>query len=152
MSATVVGAYVESALANGYYLVGTMSQWTPAAENLFAENTETEGEYQLDINLAAGDSVKVVYVENDAIAIWYPAEEGNYVIDDHHSGSTTMYFRPDYQGGEGWYARCIYVIPTSTVDIINTDAKTEAVKVLRDGQLLIMKGGKTYNIIGAIVR
>ena len=36
--------------------------------------------------------------------------------------------------------------------LINAEDGIQAVKVLRDGQLLIMKGDKTYNVMGALVR
>ena len=36
--------------------------------------------------------------------------------------------------------------------ISNTAADAKAVKVLRNGQFLIKKGDKTYNVMGAIVR
>jgi hypothetical protein len=143
---------IELELENGYYLVGTMNDWTPAAENLFEQNPDNEAEYQLTIDLEVNDEIKVVYVENDAIVTWYPNEGGNYVIDDHHNGATTMYFRPDYQGGDDWFAACIYVAPTSTVDITNIDANVEAVKVLRDAQILIIKGEKVYNVMGQTIK
>ena len=145
----------EPVLTNGYYLVGKFSgvdAWDPVAANLFAANPDTEGEYQLSIDLAVDDEVKVVYVENDAIVTWYPAEGGNYVIDDHHNGATTMYFRPDYQGGEDWFAGCIYVVPTSTVGFENTAVDAKAVKVLKNGILVIEKNNKTYNVMGQMVK
>lgn len=145
----------EPVLTNGYYLVGKFGgddAWDPVAENLFAVNPDNENEYQLSINLAVDDEVKVVYVENDAIVTWFPAEGDNYVIDDHHNGATTMYFRPDYQGGEDWFAGCIYVVPTSTVGFENTAADTKAVKVLKNGILVIEKNNKTYNVLGQMVK
>lgn len=148
----------EPVLTNGYYLVGIfggVDAWRVedlSAEKLFAANPDTEGEYQLSINLAIGDEVKVVYVENDAIVTWYPAEGDNYVIDDHHNGATTIYFRPDYQGGEDWFAGCIYVSPTSTVGFENTAADAKAVKVLKNGILVIEKNNKTYNVMGQMVK
>ena len=145
----------EPVLTNGYYLVGKFSgvdAWDPVAENLLAQNPDNEAEYQLSIDLAVDDEVKVVYVENDAIVTWYPAEGGNYVIDDHHNGATTMYFRPDYQGGEDWFAGCIYVVPTSTVGFENTAADAKAVKVLKNGILVIEKNNKTYNVMGQMVK
>ncbi len=145
----------EPVLTNGYYLVGKFSgvdAWDPVAENLFAVNPDNEAEYQLSIDLAVDDEVKVVYVENDAIVTWYPAEGGNYVIDDHHNGATTMYFRPDYQGGEDWFAGCIYVVPTSTVGFENTAVDAKAVKVLKNGILVIEKNNKTYNVMGQMVK
>ena len=148
----------EPVLTNGYYLVGIFSgvdAWSVedlSAEKLFAANPGSEGEYQLSINLATNDEVKVVYVENDAITTWFPAEGDNYKIDDHHNGATTMYFRPDYQGGEGWFAGCIYVIPTSTVGFENTAVDAKAVKVLKNGILVIEKNNKTYNVMGQMVK
>ncbi len=146
--------YIEPVynLENGYYLVGTMNEWTPAAENLFELNSENEAEYQLAINLAENDEVKVVYVENDAIVTWYPNEGENYVVDHNHAGATTMYFRPDYLGGEGWHAGCIYVVPTDQVGVDNVDANAAAVKVLREGQILIIRGNKTFNAQGQQVK
>ena len=141
----------EPVLTNGYYLVGKfdgIDAWDPVAENLFAANPDIEGEYQLAIDLAVDDEVKVVYVENDAIVTWFPAEGDNYVIDDHHNGATTMYFRPDYQGGEDWFAGCIYVIPTSTVGFENTAADAKVVKSLKNGILVIEKNNKVYNVLG----
>ena len=151
-AAIVYPAKPEPVLANGYYLVGSMNEWTPAAENLFAVNPDNDAEYQLAINLDVNTEIKVVYVENDAIVTWYPAEGENYVIDDHHNGATTVYFRPDGQGGEDWYNGVIYVVPTSTVDITNVDANAPAVKILRDGQLLIIKGEKMYNVMGQTIK
>lgn len=151
-AAIVYPAKPEPVLTNGYYLVGSMNEWAPAAENLFALNPDNEFEYQLAINLDVNTEIKVVYVENDAIVTWYPAEGENYVIDDHHNGATTVYFRPDGQGGEDWFAGYFYIVPTSTVDITNIDANAPAVKILRDGQILIIKGEKMYNAQGQIVK
>ena len=156
-AAIVYPEYIEPVytLTNGYYLVGKfggVDAWDPVADNLLAQNPDNNAEYRLAINLAVGDEIKVVEVENDAIKTWFPNEGGNYVIDDHHNGATTMYFRPDYQGGEDWFAGCIYVVPTSTVDITNIDANAPAVKVVRNGQMFIIKGDKTYNVMGIMVR
>ena len=145
-------------LENGYYLVGKfggVDAWSVAdlsAEKRFAQNPENESEYMLAINLDVNDEIKVVYVENDAIQTWFPAEGGNYVIDDHHNGATTMFFRPDCQGGEGWFAGCIYVVPTSTVGVENTNAAIEAVKVVRNGQILIIRGEHSYTVMGQMIK
>ena len=102
--------------------------------------------------LAEGDELKVVYVENDSIIVWYPAEGGNYAVDHNHAGETTAYFRPEYNGGDDWYAGCIYIAPTDTVNIDNVDANAPAVKVLRNGHIMILKGAKMYNVMGQTIR
>ena len=147
----------EPKLADGYYLVGKFSgvdAWSVedlSAAKLFAVNPENDKEYQLNITLAVEDSLKVVYVADDVITTWFPAEGDNYGVDANHAGATTIYFRPDYQGGEDWFAGCLYVVPTSTVDINITNDGVQAVKVLKNGQLLIIKGEKTYNALGILV-
>ncbi len=152
--------YIEPVytLTNGYYLVGKfggVDAWSVedlSAEKLFAQNPDNNAEYQLAINLAVGDEIKVVEVENDAIKTWFPVEGDNYLVDGNHAGATTMYFRPDYQGGEGWHYGCFFIVPTGTVDITNIDANAPAVKAIRNGQLFIIKGEKTYNAQGTLVK
>ena len=156
-AAIVYPEYIEPVytLTNGYYLVGKfggVDAWDPVADNLLAQNPDNNAEYQLAINLAVGDEIKVVEVENDAIKTWFPAEGDNYLVDGNHAGATTMYFRPDYQGGDDWFAACIYVVPTSHTDIDNVNAAGEATKILRDGQILIIKGEKMYNVMGQTIK
>jgi hypothetical protein len=145
----------EPVLTNGYYLVGKFSgvdAWDPVATNLFTANPDSEvEEYQLSIDLAVDDEIKVVYVAEDAITTWYP-KEGNYIVDDHHNGPTTMYFRPEYNSDWSAFGGYFYLVPTSTVGFENTAADAKAVKVLKNGILVIEKNNKTYNVMGQMVK
>lgn len=147
----------EPVLTNGYYLVGKFSgvdAWSVedlSAEKLFAANPDTEGEYQLSIDLAVDDEIKVVYVAEDEITTWYP-KEGNYIVDDHHNGPTTMYFRPEYNSDWSAFGGYFYLVPTSTVGFENTAVDAKAVKVLKNGILVIEKNNKTYNVMGQMVK
>ena len=99
-------------LVDGYYLIGNINGWdihNLTADHLFAVNPANEAEYVLHYTLAEGNEFKVVSVANNEIAAWYPAEAGNYVVDFAHAGEKDILFRPDYQGGEGWHAGCIFV-------------------------------------------
>ncbi len=153
------GEYVEPVyvLENGYYLVGNFSgvdAWSVedlSAEKKFAANPDNEAEYQLAVNMAENDQVKVAYVENDQIIYWYPKGD-NYTVDHNHAGPTTMYFRPDYFDDWNAFGGYFYIVPTSTVDITNIDANAPAVKAIRNGQLFIIKGEKTYNAQGTLVK
>ena len=139
-------------LENGYYLVGDKYDWTPAATRMFVENTSAAGEYILaDITLAADDSLKVVKVEDDEIITWYPAGD-NYIVDANHAGVKTIYFRPDGQGGEGWFAGTIYIEANSGEGVENTNANTKATKSLNKGVLIIEKNGVRYNSLGQVIR
>ena len=92
-----------------YYLVGTMNEWTPAEAYKFEENPGTEGEYMLTAALAVGDSLKVLGIVG-ATQTWYPDNAANYGIDAAHAGeSKKIYFRPNADGGEGWYHGVIFV-------------------------------------------
>lgn len=100
-------------LVDGYYLIGTMNSWdlhNVTAADKFAVNPENDKEYVLTTALAENAEFKVVAVANNALGAWYPGEGENYKVDFAHAGENKdIYFRPDYQGGEGWHAGCIYV-------------------------------------------
>lgn len=147
--------WIEPNMQNGFYLVGSMNNWTPAKEYLFAQNPDNTAEYVLSTTLAENDQFKVVYVyegeiQNDQ---WYPAaENSDYTVDATHAGKKDIYFRPDYQGGEDWYYGCIYVAANEPTGIEETIAAGKAAKVLRNGQIFILKGDKMYNVMGAVIR
>ena len=135
-----------------YYLVGSAKGWEAKAENIFTLNAEAgEGieEYVIETTLEVGEGLKVL----SSTGTWYPEGMGNeYVVDQNHAGATTIYFRP--AGNAEWeaFGGYMYVVPTGTTGIDAIDANAPAVKVLRNGQIFIIKGDKTYNVMGAIVR
>ncbi len=145
----------EPAFKDGFYLVGKfggVDAWNIDKNKIFTSNPSAEGEYMLEnVTLAAGDSLKVVWVENDAIKTWYP-DGANYGVDAAHAGVKTIYFRADGQGGEGWFAGCIFIAPNEPTAITNVNADAKAVKSLKNGILMIEKDGKVYNVIGLQIR
>ena len=148
----------EPVLANGYYLVGIFNHvaaWDPVKEKKLSENELNPGEYYIAATLVAEDSLKVVYVEDEAVKTWYGVDvtetnpNGNYIVDANHAGEKTVWFNPTRQ--EAW-AGHIFVEPNGTVGITNTEAEAKAVKTLRNGILVIEKNGKAYNVIGLQIR
>lgn len=153
----------EPVLADGYYLIGKINgvevpDWNFENINkdyLLARNTEaTENEeYKIEVTLAEGDAFQVVSVANDVIAAWYPGgENNNYVVDADHAGQSVIYFRPNADGGEDWHHNEIYVAAAGGAGIDNTAVDAKAVKMIKNGMLLIIKGDKTYNVMGQIVK
>ena len=146
---------VEPTLANGFYLIG-QNGWDVAAlsaDLLFAANPEAEGEYVLNTTLAEGQKIKVVKVENDAIVAWYPDGMGTeYTVDAAHAGEKDIYFQETYKQDWAAFGGYFWMGSNDPTAISNTAADAKAVKVLRNGQFLIKKGEKTYNVMGAIVR
>lgn len=140
---------------NGFYLVGyfagvwknTISDCTP--DKLFALNAGDE--YIITTELLVGDKFKAVYVKGDAINSWYPNGSGDeYVVDADHAGaSKDIYFKNTYQESWGGY---FYVEKNTATSIDETVVGEKAVKVLRNGQLFIEKDGKTYNVLGTVVK
>lgn len=157
---TITADEAARQLANGYYLVGTfggVSAWDLAdmsASKLFTINPDNDKEYKLMVDLAAGDQFKVRNVVDDAFVYYYPdGSDNNYVVTDDYAGNgKTIYFRPDGQGGAGWHYGVIYVDKNDATAIDNTVENGEVVKFIRDGQVLIIRDGKTYNVIGLEVR
>ena len=145
----------EPVLENGFYLIGKIGGvegWNVAdlkAEQKFAPNLENPVEFMLDVTLAEGDELKVVNVLNNEITAWFPGgESSNFNVTAAYAGEKTVYFRPDQQGGEGWHYGCIYIAPNQGTGISNTAVEGKAVKMIMDGQLLIIRNGKTYNVQG----
>lgn len=143
----------QPVLADGFYLIGKIggvAGWAITdlkAEQKFAQNQENPGEFMLNVTLAEGDELKVVNVLNDAITAWYPGGD-NFIVTAAYAGEKTVYFRPDGQGGEGWHHGCIYIAPNPATGISNNAVEGKAVKMIMDGQLLIIRNGKTYNVQG----
>jgi hypothetical protein len=145
----------EINLENGYYIIG-LNGWTIydlTADDKFEANPGADGEYVITKALADGNEFKVMQVIDNAEGGWFPGEAGNYHVDANHAGSAkAIYFRPDYQGGADWHAGCIFVADNSATAIDNTAVDAKAEKILRNGMILIIKGDKTYNIMGQIVK
>ena len=158
LSAYITGKYVAPEepvyrLKNGYYLFGSAQEWNVAnldAEDKFAANPNSDAEeYVLTATLNEDQEFKVVYIENDAIKTYYPdGENNNYVVDAAHAGVKDIYFRPDGQGGDDWYEHCIFIAPNSGTAIDKVAGEAKAVKILKNGMLIIEKAGVKYNVLG----
>jgi cell division septation protein DedD len=114
-------------IKDGYYLVGSFSNWTVTDEAyLFSANPASDGEYMLSTILTAGDSIKAVKVENGAISTWYPSGTGDeYVVDAAHAGNVTIYFKSTSQADWSAFGGYMYIDNGSTPDV-PTEAPTDA--------------------------
>ncbi len=142
----------QPTLADGYYLMGSFNEWTPAAEYLFAVNPENANEYFLSVTLASGDELKVAQVVNDAPTTWFPNGGSNYIVDAAHAGEKTIYFQTTYNQNWAEFGGYIYIAPNVATGIDAADATTPASKVIRNGQLYIIVGSHTYTTMGQVVR
>ena len=155
MSAQIIGKYVAPVvpdLADGYYLIGQKGWdiYALDASLLFTANAGAEGEYVLaNVTLEVGQELKVVSVENKEIKTWYGSGEGNYVVTADVAGTKDVYFRPTWT--TDWNGH-IYIELNAPSGIDNTAVEGKAVKMIQNGQLLIIKNDKTYNVMGQMIR
>ncbi|MBQ6274941.1 MAG: hypothetical protein IJK63_12050 [Oscillospiraceae bacterium] len=117
-SVTVPGS---ETLEDGYYLIG-QNGWTVDdidPEQKFVSNPSNSDEFLLETNLAEGDGIKVVKVENGAITGWYPdGVDNQYIVDKAHSGTKTIYFHPWYADGWADFGGYIWIdAPVHTAEV-----------------------------------
>ncbi len=148
----------ESTLVDGWYLVGTFNsveEWTVeklTAAKKFVVNPSEASELIVTITLANGDEFKAAYVYQDEITEIKPAGTGNnYVVDSNHAGvDKTIYYSVESKGTWGGH---FYVEAngggTSLDNVLDTE---KTVKAIENGQLVIIKNGVRYNVLGTVIK
>ena len=107
------------ATTTNYYLVGTMNDWGASKQFLLTPNPGNAAEYMITLNLKADTQLKVIGVDAQNNATWYPSGDNYYV---NTAGQYTVYFRPDGSGtGEGWHQGYIYLDPAPAPAVPLTD-------------------------------
>ena len=71
-------------------------------------------------------------------------------IEDHTAGTPIVFTMKKDGQPMGWIQ--LTTISDSALDIDNANADSKAVKVLRNGQVLILRDGRTYNMMGVEVK
>ncbi|HBE14945.1 MAG TPA: hypothetical protein DCY72_01665, partial [Ruminococcaceae bacterium] len=112
---TVVEPTVEPTTApvtdSDFYLVGNMNAWAvDDAYNLTKNTAADTEEYMITVDLTTDSEFKIVKIDGVNI-IWYPSGmDNNYGQHDEiaANGTYTVYFRPNADGGEGWFNGVIY--------------------------------------------
>ena len=102
-------------------------------------------EYAINIELADGDSLKVVKIAGEEIT-WFPKDK-NVGIDADHAGKKDVYFRP--AGKDEW--KEFDESGFFWIDA-NEPSAVKAVKTLENGMLIIEKNGVRYNVMGQSIR
>ena len=154
-SVTVTATYHKRA-TNGYYLIGTHGWAANPADNInmidgndkFVEDLSVSGQMLLTVDLAAGQSFKVVKVVDGVIDTWYPATGDDYQVDSAHAGSCVIYFRPAYGGDSAWYQSCIYVKKLEN-DFYLVNIKDSGNAIRQDDKLYINKEFNANEIINS---
>lgn len=138
-------------IADGYYLI--YSEWKlDDLGGKFEKNPKKTGEFMLNVDLTEGYGIKVCKVENEVITAYYPDGMGNeYLVDADHAGKKCIYFDGTSHGD--WLAGGYFWISEwVATGINNIEAGEKAVKMIENGQLIIIKNGVKFNAQGAAVR
>ena len=144
-------------LEAGYYLVGTHNSWEPKAADILAENVAGV-EYMITKNAEEDDQFKAISIDaNGFNAGWYPDGSGNeYTIPAELAGNVTIYFKP--AGDDSWSdanggGKKFYVQRNGDPTAIdNTVVGEKAVKLMENGQIVIIKNGVRYNVLGTVIK
>ena len=144
-----------------YYIAGDFTSW----ETNMAKMTEDAGMYNatVTINATKAQEFKVVRVQGP-YKTWYglageatmtPDNCENWIIG---GGDKNIGLQPNYAGKYTFYfvpedMKLSIDMPTEQGTALdNTEAGETAVKGMQNGQLLIIKNGKTYNAQGQIIK
>ena len=95
-----------------YYVVGNMTNWeVNEAYEMTPNNDALTEEYMFNMDLTTASQFKVVKVEGET-QTWLPDGTGN-AYGEHgeitKDANYDIYFRPNADGGEGWFNSLIYV-------------------------------------------
>lgn len=114
------GNYIGSKVVNftinpGYYVAGIGGSWA-INPNYRLSKFDADQYVIRDLVMHNGDGIKVVSSNNGSdINTYYPGDGGNKSITE--DNSYTIFFRPDYGGGNDWYYKTFYVDLTTSVDV-----------------------------------
>ena len=139
-------------LTVSYVLMGVAGDWTTGIELTLNEDNTEYTEYKLlGQAIAEGDAVKVVTLTNGIATAWCgnveegcPVERtaddmGNIVL---APGTYDFYFKPD--------SDIIYIGASAPSGVEDVIVEGKAVKVMRNGQMCILRDGIYYNMLGQI--
>lgn len=107
MPARDLGIWVRFDLEDGYYLVGSMTNW---GDGITAAEKLTKGEgglYYIDRTFAQSDLFKVVYSNNGQLTYIPDAENDRYEVPT--AGAVRVYFDPNERTDQGWWFKHIRV-------------------------------------------
>ena len=137
-----------------YVLMGVKGDWTTGIA--MTVNPDNENEYVLlGQEIAAGDSVKVVTLTDGVATAWCGnVDKASDVEYTNAEGNGNIVLAP---GKYNFYFKVkedlIYIAKVGpTTGVENTIVSEQPVKIVRNGQVFILKGNKMFNIIGQQVK
>jgi len=155
VSGTIGGSYEKSTQGNKFGGEGNYWGLTLDGESTF----QTGDTLHVIISQAAQQGTIALYEDKDGATLIYNTEalgvvgDNVFVFPAAMNGKKTFYIcRTKTNSWNAFVSSiCVKRKPAATA-IGNTEAEVKAVKVIRDGQVLIIREGKTFNVMGAEVK
>ena len=107
--------YTATFTEASYYIIGTMTNWQVNAAYKLTKNDASEvNKYSYSgLELTTSSQFKVVSAAtaDGGLLKWFPYSSDIYGANDEITDDAkyTVYFRPDYTGGDDWFCNAIYV-------------------------------------------
>ena len=135
-----------------YVLMGVKGDWANGIAMIKNESAESEEYMLIGQTIAEGDSVKVVRLENGEAKHWCGnVKEGVTVTITPDDKNGNIILAP---GSYDFYydvaADAIWIAVSTHSAIDNVAVENRAVKIIRNGQMFILRDGMMYNIVGQI--
>lgn len=142
----------ESQVTISYVLMGVNEDWKVGIPMEKNESAEQEEYMLIGQTIAAGDSVKVVRLENGAAKHWCGnVKEGCKELLLENTVNDNIVLSP---GSYDFYYNVaedqIWIAISSLTTVDNVTIESKAIKIVRNGQLYILREGVMYSIIGQI--
>ena len=142
----------ESQVTISYVLMGVNDDWSVGIAMTKNEGADNEEYMLLGQTISEGDSVKVVRLENGEAKHWCGnVKEGVTVTITPDDKMGNIILTP---GAYDFYydvaADAIWIAVSTQSAINNVAVENRAVKIIRNGQLYILREGVMYNIFGQI--
>ena len=135
-----------------YVLMGVKGDWTNGIAMIKNESAESEEYMLIGQTIAEGDSVKVVRLENGTAKHWCGnVKDGCKELVLENTVNDNIVLAP---GSYDFYydvaADAIWIAVSTHSAIDNVAVENRAVKIIRNGQMFILRDGMMYNIVGQI--
>lgn len=142
----------ESQVTISYVLMGVNDDWSVGIAMTKNEGADNEEYMLLGQTISEGDSVKVVRLENGEAKHWCGnVKEGVTVTITPDDKNGNIILAP---GSYDFYydvaADAIWIAVSTHSAIDNVAVENRAVKIIRNGQMFILRDGMMYNIVGQI--
>ena len=152
---TITGNFAGSSVVPAqitYVLMGIQGDWTTGIELTWNETAEWEEYMLLGQTISQGDSVKVVRLEAGVAKHWCGnVKEGVTVTFTYDDNGNIILAPGTYDFYYDVAADAIWIAEAAQTAVDNVILENKATKIIRNGQMYIIREGVMFNVLGQVV-